>query len=298
MGHGLDQQVSRRELLVQQIIILILLVGITFFISTQVSAATKAAMDGKNGATGTAGIAGPAGVNGSDGQRGLVGANGVQGTAGTNGATGPAGANGLNGTGMIGATGATGANGAAGQQGIAGTNGAAGSQGAAGAQGPAGVAGTMSANFASYYSSTPVNVPSSSNWILEFPTQAASKGTDITVAGSNISISRPGTYLITASGIVQHTVYEGETGSLHFNMTLQQRVNGGAVTYVAPSPLASYASTILDSSSLSSQTFTISRLVTVTTATTDFALVLNNYSYGGSGTVYVYDHLINIVRVD
>ena len=292
MGHGLDQQVSRRELLVQQIIILIMLVGISFFISMQVSAATRPTLDGNTGSTG---LTGPSGLNGTDGQRGLDGANGAQGLAGTNGAAGPAGANGLDGIGMVGATGA---NGIAGIQGIAGTNGAAGSQGAAGAQGPAGVAGTMSANFASYYSPTPVNVPSSSNWILEFPTQAASKGTDITVTGSNISIARPGTYLITASGIVQHTIYEGETGSLHFNMTLQQRINGGAVTYVAPSPLASYASTILDSSSLSSQTFTISRLVTVTTATTDFALVLNNYSYGGSGTVYVYDHLINIVRVD
>jgi len=283
MGRGLDQQVSRRELLVQQIIILILLVGISFFISMQVSASTRPAVDGKTGSTG---ITGTAGLDGTDGQRGIDGTNGAQGSAGTNGATGPTGAAGLNGIGMIGATGA---NGAAGAQGVAGTNGAAGSQGAAG---------TMSANFASYYSSTPVNIPSSSNWILEFPTQTARKGTDITVTGSNISISRAGTYLITASGIVQHTVYEGETGSLNFNITLQQRINGGSSTNIAPSPLASYANTILDSMNLLSQTFTISQIVTVTTATTDFAVVLNNYSSGGSGTVYAYDHMVNIVRLD
>ena len=292
MGHGLDQQVSRRELLVQQIIILILLVGISFFISAQVSGADRA-MDGKTGATGLTGTSGENGVNG---QRGSDGATGAQGLNGSDGSTGATGVAGLNGIGIIGATGATGANGTNGLTGAAGTNGTNGSQGATGP------IGAMSANFASYYNDSyfsPVNIPSGAHWILEFPTQAASKGTDITINGSSIAISRPGTYLVTASGVVDKPVYEGTTGVLAFDIVLRQSVNGGSSTVVAPSPLAGYNSVLPDmTGNQLTQTYSISRLITVTTATTEFNLVLNNYSYGGAGTVYAFDHMINVVRVD
>ncbi|HSX06063.1 MAG TPA: hypothetical protein VLF69_06385 [Candidatus Saccharimonadales bacterium] len=262
---ALDQQVTRREVLLQILLALIVLVGLTFFINSHTLHSANVADVSNVGATGPAGATGPRGLQG------------LTGAAGADGAPGVKGANGA-----VGATGAT---------------------GSAGAQGAAGSAGTLSSNYASYYLSnynSPEAVPNGAHWIIGFPTEAASHGSNITVNNSVITLSAAGTYLITASGSVQMPTFETSNGELRFNIMMKQSVQGGSYTEIEPSPLADYETPTPDNTGglALTQTFNVSRLVTVTDAPTDVIVVLNDNSYGSTGSVYLYDRLVNVVQID
>ncbi len=274
---ALDQQVTRREALLQMLLALIVLVGLTFFINYHTLHSANVANVSKVGA---AGAKGQTGATGPQGLQGLTGAAGIDGTQG-----------------------AKGANGAAGANGSAGTSGAAGSTGTQGTPGAPGAAGTFSSNYASYYLSnfgSPEAVPIGSHWIIGFPTQATSHGSHITVNNSIITLSTAGTYLITASGSVQMPTLETATGELKFNIMMKQSVQGGSYTELQPSPLADYEFPVPDNNTgfIMTQTFNVSRLVTVTDAPTDVIVVLNDSSDTLTGNVYLYDRLVNIVQVD
>lgn len=91
------------------------------------SANTRALLQGGQGATGAGGDTGPSGAPGSNGANGPNGANGAEGAKGSNGANGPNGANGANG--IDGTNGTNGTDGAKGSNGINGTNGTNGANG-------------------------------------------------------------------------------------------------------------------------------------------------------------------------
>ncbi len=268
VGRALDQQVTRREVLLQIVLALIVLVGLTFFINSHTLNSANVADVSSRGSTGATGATGPQGLQGL--------------------------------------TGATGATGAQGTKGVAGAKGDAGAAGSAGTQGAPGANGSLSSNYASYYKAaatvnSPEMLPDGAHWIISFPDEIASHGSNITVTGSIITLSAPGTYLITTSGSTQMAAMETFWGELRFNITMRQSVQGGPYADLAPSPLGDYdMPTPDDQDNISTlkQTFSLSRLVTVTDAPTNVIVVLNDDSYGNFGNIYLYDQLVNVVQVD
>ena len=285
IGRGLNQGVTRRELLIELLLGLIILAGVSFFIAAHVTPFDRTASIGVIGATG---------AKGDKGDQGLQGLQGLIGLSGNDGATGATGATGANGA--TGATGAMGAAGAAGANGTNGTNGSDGSQGAPGAPG------SLSGDYASYFASTSdtTAIPQYANWILSFPNQATQHGSNITVDGSAINVAQNGTYLITSTGTVQMPDYEVGDLFLYFSMSLEESDNGGSSSPLVPDPLADYESigpSEVGTNELT-QTYSISRLVTVTNAPSTFDIRLHNNSQGGTGIVYAYNQVVNILKVD
>ena len=273
VGSALSQQATRREVLIQILLSLIILAGLTFFTNWYAPRSANVANVSKIGPAGPAGAMGPQGLQGLIGPAGADGAQGATGATGVSGMTGPTGA-----TGLAGAAGAT---------------------GATGPQGPTGPAGTLSSHYASYYYDGLESIPSSAAWIIGFPTQAVSHGSHVAVNNNTITLSAAGTYLITASGSLQMSTFENSLGELRFDIVMRQSVQGGAYANLLPDPMADYDIPGPESSGgvIVAQTFNVSRLVTVTSVPVDIQIVLNNNSYNNGG-MFIYNRLLNIVQID
>jgi len=237
---------------------------------------------GETGATGAAGITGNTGMTGATGATGSTGATGISGSGNT-GATGS--------TGSTGNTGAAGAAGSTGSTGITGTTGSTGATGLTGATGNTGATGAINNDFSSYFS-TGFIIADPGQTHISFNTENTSNGSNISVSGSNITISINGTYLISASGIVEYQV--GGLATLVYSVGLLE--TSETTFEVQPFPLAEYETyqpTDLGEALIS--TFNVLQMITVNNAPIIINVALNNSS---GSAISVINPVINVIQLD
>jgi hypothetical protein len=176
---------------------------------------------------------------------------------------------------------------------------------ASGGQGPQGPAGTLTSNAASYFTAnfTPPNPTqriSSGLNVINFDTQNLLLGSNITVSGTNISISANGTYLFCISGIVQEYTYETNTVGdqvLSFSLGLREEASGHSWTNVQPYPLAEHYSQIaLGGGTNYGQTVSVSQMIKVSRAPVVFNVLLDNSNTNAPS--YISNQTINVIQLD
>jgi|GEM_PF-3442853 len=274
----LNHQMTRKESLIQLLLVLIAVVIIYSFtnrprtIENAASRKDLASQADPTGATGPQGIQGIMGLTGAVGAQGIIGSKGAAGTAGSTGANGSNGAIGANGT-----------NGSNGANGISGTNGINGADG------------TLSSDFASYYTQnafSPEPLPGN----VSYNTQNTRVGTHISVSGSTITISAPGTYYLSAEGTVESYKNEGIDALTDFAVRLMKQEQGGSNTAVGADPFAQYNSLYHDDNNggiLAKTEYNIAQIVTVTNAPAVLRVNLNSLQ----GSLYHSDPSLNIFQI-
>jgi hypothetical protein len=263
---------------------------------------------GHTGQTGATGAIGTTGATGATGFTGATGATGNTGTtgAGNTGATGAAGAIGATGigitgnTGAIGATGATGITGSTGNTGSTGITGSTGTTGATGITGVTGVTGLTGAtgavtnDFSSYFS-TGFAIADPGPTRITFDTKNTSNGSNIVIDGYDITILANGTYLVSASGIIEYQV--GGEATLTYSVGLLEGEGENPTGEVQPFPLAEYESyqpTHTGEALIS--TFNVSQMITVNNAPITINVVLINEM--SSGAPAINNPVVNVIQLD
>lgn len=168
--------------------------------------------------------------------------------------------------------------------------------------GPTGPAGSVASNVASYYTANFGSGQGIGNGhsAIHFNTQNILSGSNITVSGGNITVSANGTYLISATGIVQQYTYEMTPTTMSFDVGLREEEPLSelpAWSSVQPWPLLEHYSQAVETGGIVyAQTISVSQMVKVNNAPVMFQVLIDNHNSGGSSSIA--NPTINVVQLD